>query len=166
MSLTLKNLLERGYFPQELPPPFISQALAKFVPPRSQRDFLSLPNQALQYRRSLISLGLARFVGNYRSSTQSIFRSLPTSSWTTGRLLKGRLPGQPFLSAVPSQQTQNAELDAKIGWASDPKDAPKFTPKAGICCALTSVVSIRRFIPTPFRGPCTERNIPSNTSLT
>jgi len=31
MSLTLENLLERGYLPQELPPPFNSQTLAKFV---------------------------------------------------------------------------------------------------------------------------------------
>src|SRR5438552_7617379 len=31
MSLTLENLLERGYLPQELPPPFVSQPLAKFV---------------------------------------------------------------------------------------------------------------------------------------
>ncbi len=31
MSLTLENLLERGYLPQELPPPFVSETLAKFV---------------------------------------------------------------------------------------------------------------------------------------
>lgn len=31
MSLSLENLLERGYLPQELPPPFVSQSLAKFV---------------------------------------------------------------------------------------------------------------------------------------
>src|SRR5205809_6893652 len=31
MSLTLENLLGRGYLPQELPPPFNSQTLAKFV---------------------------------------------------------------------------------------------------------------------------------------
>src|SRR6266567_6758601 len=39
MSLTLKNLLERGYFPQELPPPFISQALAKFVAAEKPKGF-------------------------------------------------------------------------------------------------------------------------------
>jgi hypothetical protein len=31
MSLTLENLLERGYLPQELPPPFVSKSFAKFV---------------------------------------------------------------------------------------------------------------------------------------
>lgn len=31
MSLQLKNLLERGYFPQELPPPFNTKSLATFV---------------------------------------------------------------------------------------------------------------------------------------
>ena len=31
MSLQLKDLLARGYFPQELPPPFNSKAFAAFV---------------------------------------------------------------------------------------------------------------------------------------
>lgn len=39
MSLTLENLLERGYFPQELPPPFISQPLAKFVAAEKPKAF-------------------------------------------------------------------------------------------------------------------------------
>jgi hypothetical protein len=39
MSLTLENLLERGYFPLELPPPFISQALAKFVAAKKPKGF-------------------------------------------------------------------------------------------------------------------------------
>jgi hypothetical protein len=39
MSLTLENLLARGYFPQELPPPFSSQALAKFVAAEKSKGF-------------------------------------------------------------------------------------------------------------------------------
>jgi hypothetical protein len=39
MSLTLENLLERGYLPQELPPPFVSQGLAKFVAAEKPKGF-------------------------------------------------------------------------------------------------------------------------------
>ncbi len=39
MSLALENLLERGYLPQELPPPFISQSLAKFVAGEKPKAF-------------------------------------------------------------------------------------------------------------------------------
>lgn len=39
MSLILENLLERGYFPQELPPPFVSLALAKFVAAEKPKGF-------------------------------------------------------------------------------------------------------------------------------
>lgn len=39
MSLTLDNLLEHGYFPQELPPPFVTQALAKFVAAEKPKAF-------------------------------------------------------------------------------------------------------------------------------
>src|ERR1039457_4536189 len=39
MSLTLENLLERGYLPQELPPPFVSQSLAKFVSGEKPKAF-------------------------------------------------------------------------------------------------------------------------------
>ncbi len=46
MSLTLENLLERGYFPQELPPPFVSQALAKFVASEKPKAFPFVPKPA------------------------------------------------------------------------------------------------------------------------
>jgi hypothetical protein len=39
MSLTLENLLEKGYLPQELPPPFNSQMLAKFVVAEKPKGF-------------------------------------------------------------------------------------------------------------------------------
>jgi len=39
MSLTLENLLERGYLPQELPPPFNSHTLAKFVATEKPKGF-------------------------------------------------------------------------------------------------------------------------------
>src|SRR6266404_2258130 len=39
MSLTLENLLGRGYLPQELPPPFNSKTLAKFVAAEKPKGF-------------------------------------------------------------------------------------------------------------------------------
>jgi len=78
MSLTLENLLERGYLPQELPPPFVSQRLAKFVAAEKVNGIPFVLEPTTSIRRCLISLGLARFDGNYRSSTRSTLRSLRT----------------------------------------------------------------------------------------
>jgi len=46
MSLTLENLLERGYFPQELPPPFNTQSLARFVAAEKPKAFPFAPEPA------------------------------------------------------------------------------------------------------------------------
>jgi hypothetical protein len=56
MSLTLESLLARGYLPQELPPPFSSEALAKFVAAErpKQFPFVSNPKRALMPERSSI----------------------------------------------------------------------------------------------------------------
>jgi hypothetical protein len=47
MSLTLEKLLERGYLPQELPPPFNSLAFAKFVAAEKPRAFPFVPKTAV-----------------------------------------------------------------------------------------------------------------------
>ncbi len=46
MSLTLENLLVRGYLPQELPPPFSSESLAKFVVAEKSKGFPFVSNPA------------------------------------------------------------------------------------------------------------------------
>ena len=46
MSLTLETLLSRGYLPQELPPPFASEALAKFVVAEKPKGFPFVSNPA------------------------------------------------------------------------------------------------------------------------
>lgn len=46
MSLTLENLLARGYLPQELPPPFQSELLAKFVTAEKSKGFPFVSNLA------------------------------------------------------------------------------------------------------------------------
>jgi hypothetical protein len=46
LSLTLENLLARGYLPQELPPPFQSELLAKFVTTEKSKGFPFVSNPA------------------------------------------------------------------------------------------------------------------------
>ncbi len=62
MSLTLENLLERGYFPKELPPPFVSQGLAKFVATEKPKafPFISKPATSIPEVFNLARTGTLR----------------------------------------------------------------------------------------------------------
>lgn len=62
MSLTLEILLERGYFPQELPPPFNSQSLAKFVAGEKAKGFpfVSKPSTSIPEVFNLARTGTLR----------------------------------------------------------------------------------------------------------
>src|SRR5437016_8252098 len=62
MSLTLENLLERGYLPQELPPPFRSQTLAKFLAAEKPKGFpfVSTPTTSIPEVFNLARTGTLR----------------------------------------------------------------------------------------------------------
>ncbi|HJT20030.1 MAG TPA: RNA-directed DNA polymerase [Nitrospira sp.] len=48
MTLSLERLLERGYFPQELPPPFNTKSLATFIAQYSEKSLPFLSNKRIR----------------------------------------------------------------------------------------------------------------------
>src|ERR1017187_1197274 len=121
VSLTLPILLERGYFPQELPPPFTSHGLAAFgnaplpftTPPRTSRPEIFNLARTGTLRRQLSILNPIHFsllaelvVANWsdleKAATTSSF-SLSAPSLTDSKRAIGR---KHPMSARPARRAE------------------------------------------------------------
>lgn len=159
--ITTKELLERGYFPRELPPSFTTASFAAFV--ASYRRGLSLPARSTQY----VSHNLARPGGLRRSlkiPNPFFYLALSEQIERHGALIDSHLRATNLSASRPrATKALGRAVVPRLRLGELPKLRARRWPGARYL-VLTSINSIRRSTLTAYRGLCIRKRLRRPTS--